>query len=321
MKRAKILSSGTSVPKMVVDSLDLAETSGSNYNWVLENLGSASRRFAAEGELTSDLAARAAKTALKAADIPIDDVQLIILATATPDQHAPASACKVQDILGARNAFAFDLNAVCSGTMYALNIATNFIKSGEVEKAVVIGADTFSHFIDLDRRDACFFGDGAGAIVLSPSSNGEGFRNFELCSDPVGFDAFRIEYGLKSLKGLSSEKFYEMDGAEIFSSAMKILPNFLNRFLDKNNTSLDDIDLIISHQPSKVLLSSILNELRFDESKAVFNFEHFANTGSATVAMACAAAMEDLRFQQANKILFFSIGAGWTWGAGLYEKS
>lgn len=226
----------------------------------------------------------------------------------------------MQSLLGAKNAFAFDVNAVCSGVMYALNVATNFISSGQVKTALVIGADTFSTFVDFKRRDACFFGDGAGAILLSASDTLGGFSDFALSSDPIGYDKFRISYGLKTIKGLSDERFFEMDGQDVYKTAMQILPTFLEKFLEKNDCKFDDIDLIVSHQPSFRLLTDLLDKISFDKEKAIFNFEENANTGSATVAMACAEAIKKGSLKKAKKTLFFSIGAGWTWGAALYEK-
>lgn len=321
MNRSSIIRGASAfAPKNTVSSRILAPEVGSDCEWVYNHLGCESRRFVDSSELTSDIAAMAADAVLHEVEMCASELDFIILATSTPDQFAPATACKVQRLIKANNAFSFDVNAVCSGTVYALNIAHNFIRSGQASNGLVIGADIYSTFIDFARRDACFFGDGAGAVVLSATSEPVGFQDFKLFSDPDGFECFQIEFGVKTLKNLSEQTFYQMDGAAVFQTALEVLPPFIINFLKENDMGMDDIDLVISHQPSKRLLDEIFAELNFDASKAIYNFEKYANTASATVAMACANAFRNKKFQNAKNILFFSIGAGWTWGAALYKN-
>ena len=232
MNNAYISGTGSYAPENIVPN-DYFEKVGSNDVWIQKNLGIKERRISM-GETTSDLATIAAQNALKNADLSIEDIDLIILATATPDRLAPSCACFVQEKLGAFNAVAFDISAVCSGAVFATATAVQFVKSGMYKNVLVIGADTFSNITDWDRRDSVFFGDGAGAMVISHTTEDKGFQDFLLHTDGRGKDAWHIPAG-GSEKPASKETienkehYFQMDGQAVFQTAVDVVPKSILR--------------------------------------------------------------------------------------------
>lgn len=310
-----IKGTGAYVPEKVVPNTYF-ERVGSSDEWIFNTLGIKERRFVTN-EKSSDLAAKAGKIAIEDAGLDVKDIDLIIVATSTPDKQAPSCACYVQQKLQAYGAAAFDLSAVCSGAMFAISVGYQFVKNGTYKNVLVIGADTFSHIIDWDRRDAVFFGDGAGALVLSQTDEDKGFIDFNLFSDGRGANHFTIEN--KEPENPASKCFFYMDGKEIYKGATTLVPKAIESLLHKNNFSIADIDLMVPHQPSIGILKSIAKQIGLPFEKVMTNMDKYANTSGGTIPIALDDAIKEGKLVNAKHILFAAVGAGMTWGTALYK--
>lgn len=260
MARAIIKGTGSYTPPKVLKN-DFFEAVGSNDEWIYSHLGIKERRIV-DGEVTSDLASNAGLKALENAGITSKEVDLIIVATSTPDRQAPSTACFVQEKIDANHAVAFDISAVCSGGIYGLAIGSQFIQTGMYKNVLVIGADTFSSITDWSRKDSVFFGDGAGAILLSATEEDKGFIDFKLHADGTGKMHFNIPAGGCEIP--ASEEtiknglhYFQMNGKEVYSTATKVLPECINEILEANQMKSDDIDWVIPHQPSIRILKEV----------------------------------------------------------------
>ena len=264
-----ISGTGMCVPEKIVFN-SYFEKVGSLDSWIFNNLGIKERRVAVQ-ESTSDLAAKASLEAIENAGLTPNDIELIIVATSTPDKQAPSCASYVQNKLKASNAAAFDISAVCTGALYALSVAYQFVKSNTYKNVLVVGADTFSKVTDWSRRDSVFFGDGAGAFVLSQTKEDKGFIDFNLFSDGAGAEIFTIEN--KEPHNPKSKSYFHMDGKGIYQGATSAVPKAINKLLDKNNFSIDQIDLLVPHQPSISILKSIAKDIDLPFEKVFTNMD------------------------------------------------
>lgn len=322
MINAYIRGTGSYAPKNVVKN-DFFKYVGSSDKWIYENLGIKERRIST-GETTSDLAYEAGLLAIEDAGLVPNDVDLIILATATADRLAPSCACFVQEKLGAKNAVAFDISAVCSGALFATSTGVQYIRSGMYKNVLVIGADTFSNITDWSRRDAVFFGDGAGAILISDTKEDKGFIDFILHTDGTGKEHFTI-LGGGSEKPASKdsfdngEHFFQMNGKEVYKTAIDVVPKCISEILKKNDVTIDEIKFLLPHQPSIKILQEIAKQVNLPFEKVKTNMDRYANTSGGTIPIILDETLKNNRFENGDLLLFAAVGAGWTWGTALYK--
>jgi len=318
--RSRIVGVGAYLPERVVTNDDLAKVVDTDNDWIVERTGIRQRHIAAEGQFTSHLAIAAAERALAAAGVAGADVDLIVLATATPDNTFPATATRVQAAIGMTHGFAFDIQAVCSGFIYALSVADSFIKSGQVKTALVIGAETFSRILDWNDRSTCvLFGDGAGAVVLQAeegAGNGDdrGILSTHLHSDGRHYDMLHVDGGPSSTQTVGHLR---MEGREVFRHAVSNLTQVVHETLAANNLSADDIDWLVPHQANKRILEGTARKLNMPAERIVMTVERHANTSAASVPMALAEAVGDGRIKAGELVLLEAMGGGFTWGAAL----
>ena len=322
MINAYIKGTGSYTPKNVVKN-DFFESVGSSDKWIYENLGIKERRIST-GETTSDLAYQAGLIAIQDAGLKPQDIDLIIIATATPDRLAPSCACFVQEKLKASNAVAFDISAVCSGALFATATAVQYIKSGMYKNVLVIGADTFSTITDWNRRDAVFFGDGAGALLLSHTTEDKGFVDFLLHTDGTGKDHFTIPGGgsekpscEQTLK--NNEHTFRMNGPQVYKTAIDVVPKCIDQLLAKNNCDIAQIKYLLPHQPSIKILKEIARRVGLPFDKVKTNMDRYANTSGGTIPIILDETLKENTFETGDLLLFAAVGAGWTWGTALYK--
>jgi 3-oxoacyl-[acyl-carrier-protein] synthase-3 len=322
MKNVEIIGTGSYVPPHI-RSNEFFEKVGSSDHWIKEKLGIHERRIALD-ETTSDLASKAAIEAIRDAGLSPNDIDLIVVATATPDRQAPSCACFVQKKINAINAVAFDISAVCSGALYAVCTAMQFVKTGVYKNVLVIGADTFSTITDWSRRDSVFFGDGAGAIILSGTNEDKGFIDFSMHTDSVGLDHFTIPGGgaeqPSSLQTIDSgSHFWQMDGQEIYKTAIDVLPKSINKLLEKNKLTIEDIHCLLPHQPSIRILKDIAASIGMPFDRVKTNMDRYANTSGGTIPIVLDEVRKREGFKPGQIVLMASIGAGMTWATALYK--
>jgi len=322
MPNVYISGTGAYVPPKILPNT-FFEKVGSSDEWIYNKLGIKERRIA-EDEATSDLAYKAGLDAVANANLEVEDIDLIIVATTTPDRQAPSCACFVQEKMQAFNAVAFDVAAVCSGALFTISVGYQFVKNSVYNNVLVIGADTFSNIIDWERRDSVFFGDGAGALVLSKTQENKGFIDFNLHSDGRGKEHFTIPGG-GSEHPASKETleqrlhYFQMNGKEVFDTATKVVPESIRELLDKTKTSVDDISFLIPHQPSIGILKSIAKQINMPFEKVMTNMDKYANTSGATIPLVLDEVHKANRFKKDDLLLFAAVGAGWTWGTAIYK--
>lgn len=324
VRNVKILGTGSYVPDKIVTNEYLESKLDTSASWIYENLGIKERRIASENQSTSDLAYESGMKAIESSGLKKEDIDLIIVATSTPDRLAPSTACIVQNKLKAENAAAFDLAAVCSGFMYGMSVASQFIASGTYDNVLVIGADTFSKITDWKRRDAVFFGDGAGAAVLTHTDYTEGFLAFRLYADGKGWDKFTIPAG-GSEKPATNETvtnkqhFFQMDGKAVFNTAIQALPRAINQVLIDTGLTIDDVDLMIPHQPSIKILKKTAEIIGLPFNKVMTNMDRYANTSGGTMPILLDELVKDNKIKKGDIILFAAVGSGWTYGASIIK--
>lgn len=326
VRKVKIIGTGSYLPETVYTNKYLETIIDTKDSWIQENLGIKERRIANNNQATSDLAALAALAALDNAKLQPENIDLIIVATATPDRKAPSTACFVQDKIKAYNAVAFDIAAVCSGFLFALSTAAQFIASGLYDNVLVIGADKFSSLIDWKRRDAVFFGDGAGAAILTHGNGDEGFLSFRLYSDGRGKFNFTVPGGGSetplTVDNLSQGlQFFQMNGSEVYNTGTKVLPQAIMQVLDDTGLKISDIDLMIPHQPSIAILKKTAEIIGLPFEKVMTNMDKYANTSGGTIPILLDEVNRQGRLTKGKNILFAAVGAGWTWGASIIKWS
>ena len=319
----QIIGTGSYLPEKIVTNDELAKTVDTSDEWIRERTGIRQRHIAAEGELTSDLAFQAASRALDAAGILAQEVDLIIVGTTTPDHTFPATSARLQAMLNTGNGFAFDLQAVCSGFIYGLSVADNFIRLGQVKTALVIGAETMSRMIDWQDRNTCvLFGDGAGAVVLRGEDVGEGeadapkrgILSTHLHSNGHLYDLLHASGGPSWTQTTGHIR---MQGRDVFRHAVTNLASVVDEALEANGFSYDDIDWLVPHQANQRILDGTARKLRLPKSRVVVTVAEHANTSAASVPLALDTAVRDGRIKRGQLILMEAMGGGLTWGAGL----
>jgi len=326
VRNVKIIGTGSYVPDTIYTNEYLETIIATSASWIFENLGIKERRIASENEATSDLAWRAGEKAIENAGLTKDDIDLIIVATATPDRLAPSTACIVQHKLKAYNAVAFDISAVCSGFLFGMSVASQYIASGVYDNVLVIGADTFSKITDWTRRDAVFFGDGAGAAVISHSNVNGGFLAYRLYSDGRGKDNFTIPAGgsefPSSMKTIEEKKhFFQMNGKAVYETGTVVLPEAINQVLADTGLTINDIDLMIPHQPSIKILQKTAEVIGLPFEKMMTNMDKYANTSGGTLPILLDEVNRAGKIRPGNLVLFAAVGSGWTWGAAIIKWS
>ncbi len=312
--KSKIISTGSYLPKKFLTNYDLEKTVDTTDSWIFERTGIKKRHLAEENELTSDIAFEASKRALENSDLKAEDIDMIILATTTPDLTFPATATKVQAKLNANSAFAFDIQAVCSGFVFAMATADNFIKSGQVKNALVIGADILSRIVDWKDRNTCvLFGDGAGAVVLQATTEeSSGIISSDLHSDGSLNDILKTSGGPSSNQ---KSGFIEMAGKEVFKHAVDKMSKSVIAALKKANLKVSDIDLLVPHQANARILSAVANRLELSEEKIILTVESHANTSAASIPLALDYAVKNNRVKKGDLVVLEALGGGLTWGS------
>jgi len=326
VRNVKIIGTGSYVPEKIYTNEYLETIVDTNARWIEKTLGIKERRIAAEHQATSDLAWKAGLKAIDNANLTKNDIDLIIVATSTPDRPVPATACFVQDKLQAYNAVAFDIAAVCSGFLYGMSIASQYIASGVYDNVLVIGADTFSKITDWTKRECVFFGDGAGAAVLSHASDDEGFLAFRLYSDGRGRFNFTVPAGgsenpatIRTIK--ERLHYFQMNGKEVYNTGTKVLSESIKKVLDDTNLKISDVDYLIPHQPSIGILKRTAEIIGLPFEKVMTNMDRYANTSGGTIPILLDELNRANKLKSGNIILFAAVGAGWTWGASIIKWS
>ena len=304
---------GSALPKRRVTNEELAERVDTSDQWIVERTGIRSRYVAEDGETTASLATEAARRALEHAGIEAADVDLIVLATATPDQTFPSSATKVQAALGINDCIAFDVHAVCTGFLYALSVADSMLRSGNARKALVIGAETVSRLLDWEDRTTCvLFGDGAGALVLSAEDTADGILATKLHADGRHNDLLFVDGGPSTTGTVGKLR---MKGREVFRHAVVNLADVLNEVLEAAGLSSADVDWVVPHQANARILDATAKKLGLPAEKVVVTVHEHANTSAASVPLAFDAAIKDGRIQRGDIVVLEAMGGGFTWGA------
>ena len=323
VRNVKILGTGSYVPDTIYTNEYLETIIPTNSNWIYENVGIKERRVAGEDQATSDLSKIAGQRAIDNAGLKNDDIDLIIVATSTPDRKAPSTAAFVQHKLNCYNAAAFDLTAVCSGFLFGMSVASQYIASGVYNNVLVIGADTFTKITDWKRRDAIFFGDGAGAVVLTSANVTEGFLAYRLYTDTSNdMLGFTIPGGGSEIPLHAEnmeEQYFQMDGKAVFASATRALPKAINQVLEDTGLSINDIDLMIPHQPSIRILKKTADIIGLPFEKVMTNMDKYANTSGATIPLLLDEVNRAGKLKQGNIVLFAAVGSGWTYGASIIK--
>jgi 3-oxoacyl-[acyl-carrier-protein] synthase-3 len=316
-----MLGCGGYLPRQIVTNDDLARRGvNTSDEWIVQRTGIKQRHIAAEGETTSDLAVKAAQAALANAGIDANAIDLIVVATTTPDNTFPATAAKVQARLGVTRGFAFDVQAVCSGFVYALSIADNFIRLGQAQTALVIGAETLSRLIDWkDRKTCVLFGDGAGAVVVQAAegkgdTSDRGILSAHLHTDGRQYDKLYVDGGPGSTATVG---YMRMEGREVFRHAVVRLAEVLDEVLAANNIPAEAIDWLVPHQANKRIIEGIAKRLHLPPERVVLTIAEHANTSAASLPLALTTAVADGRIKRGQLLLLDVMGGGFTWGAAL----
>lgn len=313
--RAVIKGTGSALPKRRVSNEELAAQVDTSDEWITERTGIKFRHIAGPEETTATLGAAAAKIALEAAGMDAADIDLIILATATPDQTFPASATKVQNILGCNGCVAFDVAAVCSGFLYAFSVAESMIRACSAKNALVIGAETFSRILDWEDRATCvLFGDGAGAVVLSGEVGVRGALATKLHADGRHCDLLYVDGGPSTTGTVGKLR---MQGREVFRHAVTNLSSVMHEVLDAAGIAANEIDWVVPHQANRRIIDATAKKLGLPADRVVLTVDQHANTSAASVPLALDVAVRDGRIKPGQLIVLEAMGGGFTWGASL----
>lgn len=319
MTYSRIIGTGSYLPEKVLTNDDLAQMVDTSDQWIRERTGIHKRHIAAEGETTCDLAEHAARNAIAASGKRLSDIDLIVVATTTPDQIFPSTACLLQSRLDIHGCAAFDVQAVCTGFIYALGIADNFIRAGNATCALVIGAETFSRILNWEDRGTCIlFGDGAGAVVVEKSDE-PGILSTHLHADGDYANLLHVPDGVS--KGYDvvrqNAAFVEMKGHEVFKVAVNTLGRIVDETLDKNGLQKSDVDWLIPHQANIRIIQATARKLRMSMDQVVVTVHEHGNTSAASVPLALDVAVRDGRIKKGETVLMEAFGGGFTWGSVL----
>ena len=316
---ARIIGTGGYLPERVVTNAELEKSVDTTDAWIRERTGIEQRHIAAEGEFTLDLAEQASRRALEAAGIAYSDIDLIIVATTTADQVFPSTACLLQSRLDIHGCPAFDIQAVCTGFVYALSVADKFMRTGAAKNALVVGAETFSRIIDWTDRNTCvLFGDGAGAVVLK-RDNAPGILSTHIHADGDYANLLQVPKGVSNnLAAVQGGTAYvEMAGSEVFRMAVKTLGRIVDETLEANKMQKSDIDWLVPHQANSRILEATAKKLRMPMDKVVQTVSKHGNTSAASIPLALDVAVRDGRITSGDTILMEGFGGGFTWGSAL----
>lgn len=322
MFRSLVTGCGAYLPSQVVTNADLSKRVDTDDEWIRQRTGICQRHIAAEGEMTSDLGLAAAKEALAQAGVAVDAIDLIVCATSTPDETFPATATRIQYGLGMTGGAAFDVQAVCSGFVYGLSVADNFLRSGQASKALVIGAETFSRILDWEDRSTCvLFGDGAGAVVLEgikqdgpPNGKDRGILSTHLYSDGSHHDALYVDGGPSSTQSVGHLR---MEGREVFRHAVVRMAEAVDAALEANGLTPGDVDWLVPHQANIRIIESMGKRLNLPSDRVVVTVDRHANTSAASIPLALSEAVGDGRIKSGDLLMMEAMGGGFTWGSAL----
>ena len=322
---AHITGWGKSVPENVLTNDQIAEMVDTNDEWIYSRTGIRERHIATDGDSSASLGAEAAIQALQVANLSPSDVDLIVVATSSPEHIFPSTASLIQDRIGAAKAGAFDLSAACTGFIFAMNMAAQAIQSGSIDNALIIGAETLSRYVDWEDRVTCIlFGDGAGAFVLQSSTEPGGVMSSVMRSDGSGGDLLSIPAG-GSYMPTSPETiqdrlhFIRMDGKKVFRFATRVMAQATGDAAEEAGLTLDDVNWVVPHQANQRIIETAARRLKMPMDRFVVNLEHYGNTSTASIPLAAYDAINDGRFQPGDRVVFVGFGAGLTWGAVVAE--
>ncbi|MEO6422048.1 MAG: beta-ketoacyl-ACP synthase III [Candidatus Nitrotoga sp.] len=313
---SKIIGTGSYLPTKVLTNFDLEKRVDTSHDWIVTRSGIVERHFAADDEQASDLALHASQRALEAAGIGVDEIDLVIVATTTPDSILPSTACILQDKLGIKNGAAFDVQAVCSGFIYALNTADLYIRGGQARNALVVGTEVLSRLLNWEDRTTCvLFGDGAGAVVLQRSDE-PGIMSAKLHADGSHRNILIADGGIRDGR-IFGNPYIKMDGQTVFKFAVKVLSEVVEEVLAENNMKCADIDWLVPHQANIRIMEATAKKLGLDINKVVVTVANHGNTSAASIPLALDTAVRDGRIQSGQHVLLEAVGGGFTWGAVL----
>lgn len=323
--QAGILGVGSYTPEKVLANKDIEKLVDTNDEWITTRTGIKERRIAGNDQVASDLGIEAGLAALKDAGINAMDVDLIIVATSTPDMHYPSTACIIQDKLGCKKAGAFDLAAACTGFVYAAVVAEQFIKAGTYKNVLVIGTEVYSRVVDWEDRSTCIlFGDGAGAAVFGPVAGDKGFKATTLGSEGSGGDMLtlpcsgsRIPFG--ETESVNARAVVQMQGREVYKFAVRVMEEGTEEVLEKAGLAKDDIDLVVPHQANIRIIEHYAKKMKLPMEKIVANVDKYGNTSAASVPLALDEAYKQGRIKSGDNLLLLGFGAGLTWGAAVIK--
>lgn len=312
---------GSYVPEKVLTNDDLSKMVDTSHEWIVTRTGIEERRIADKDTATSDLATKAALNALEDANVKPEEIDLIIVATVTPDHSFPSTACIVQSNIGATNAAAFDMSVGCSGFVYGLITGANFIQTGVYKRVLVIGAETLSKIVDWEDRNTCvLFGDGAGACVLERCEEGYGILSYELGSDGSNGKVLiqqaggsRMPASLETVENKLHS--IEMEGKEVFKFAVRVMERSSLEALEKANLNLEDIDFLVPHQANIRIIDAAQKRLKLDKSKVCVNLNKYGNMSSASIPVSLDEVLRDGRIKKGDNVIMVAFGAGLTWGS------
>ena len=316
---ASITAVGSFLPQTVLSNLDLEKIVDTNDEWITTRTGIKERRILDKGIGTSYMAINAAKAIIEEKKINPLEIDLVIVATITPDMHATATAAFVASKIGATNAFGFDINAACSGFLYGMSTASAFIESGRYKKILLIGADKMSSIVDYTDRNTCIiFGDGAGAVLIEPNSEGLGVQDEYLRSDGNNRDLLRIEAGGSqtpiTVEAVNEKKhFIYQDGKNVFKHAVSNMADASEKIMTRNGLNNTDVNFLVAHQANKRIIDATSNRMRIVDEKVLMNIHRYGNTTAATIPLILSD--YESKFKKGDNIIFASFGAGFTWGA------
>lgn len=321
LRSVGILGTGSYLPENKVTNFDMEKIVDTSDEWIRTRTGIGARHFAADGEATSDMAAKAAEKALEAAGITAEEIDLIIVGTCTPDMLLPATACLVQAKLGVSGCAAFDLETACSSFVYGMEIARNFIATGTYNKVLVIGAEKLSSILDFEDRTTCvLFGDGAGAAVLGPVEDGKGILSSELGANGSKGMVLKVDAGgsrMPATEETVAEKLHylSMDGSEVFKFAVRIMGSSSMNVIEKAGLSLEDIDFLVPHQANMRIISSAAKKLKLPMERVQVNLDAYGNMSAASIPVALDEALRSGKIKEGDKTVLVGFGGGLTWGA------
>ena len=322
-RKATIIGTGSYVPKKIRLN-DYFEKVGSSDEWIWSHLGIKERHIAAPDEAASDLGAKAALKAIENAGLTPDDIDMIITATVSADRKMPSTACFIQHKIKAYNAAAFDMQATCAGFVYAMSVARDLIRAGSNENVLVVGVDVFSKITDWNRQDSVFFGDGAGAAVLTHTEGDEGFLSYKLMADGRDRYAVTVPAGGSEMP-ITPEvltkrlQYWQMDAHAVYNKATEVVPKIMTEVLEMANLTPDDIDWVIPHQPGKGMLHDIMDKAGISWDKVMTDMDKYGNTSAGTVPIMLDETHRAGKLKKGDLVLFMAVGAGLAWGSAVLK--